>query len=83
MASVITIKWLKTIIRNKNVLNIYMIIILFDKYTLYKNAYDRTIFMFLNVIFFLKIGCANLYAASTSPLFPYEKITQESYNKIK
>ena len=29
MASIKTIKWLKTIIRNKNVLNIHMILIFF------------------------------------------------------
>ena len=52
MASIITIKCLKTIIRNKNVLKIYMIIIFLIKYMLYKNAHDRTIFIFLNVIFF-------------------------------
>ena len=32
MASIITIKCLKTIIRNKNLLIIYMIIIFFNKY---------------------------------------------------
>ena len=46
MASTITIKCLKTIIRNKNLLNIYMIIILFIKYMLYKNAHARIIFIF-------------------------------------
>ena len=71
MASIITIKCLKTIIRYKNVLNIYMIIIFFIKYMLYKNAHDRTIFSLLNVIIFLKIGCANLDAAPISLLLPY------------
>ena len=56
MASIITIKCLKPIIRNKNVLNIYVFIIFFMKYILYKNAHDRTILIFLNVIIFLKIG---------------------------
>ena len=70
MALIITIKCLKTIIRNKNVLNIYIIIICFIKYMLYKNAHDGTIF-FLNVIIFLKIGCANLDAAPILPLLPY------------
>ena len=61
MALIITIKCLKTIIRNKNVLNIYMIIIFFIKYMLYKKArtLDRSILIFLNVIIFLKIGCAD------------------------
>ena len=63
MASIITIKCLKKIICNKNLLNIYMIIIFCIKYTLYKNTHDRTIFIFLTVIIFLKIGCANLDAA--------------------
>ena len=44
MASIITIKCLKTVIRNKNVLNIYMIMIFLIKYMLYKNAHGRTIF---------------------------------------
>ena len=38
---------------------------------MYKNAQDRTIFIFLNVIIFLKIGCSNLDAAPISPLLPY------------
>ena len=46
MDSIITIKCLKTIIRYKNVLNIYMIIIFFIKYMLYKNAHDIIIFIF-------------------------------------
>ena len=54
MASIITIKYLKPIIRNKNVLNIYMIIIFFTKYMVYKNAHDMTIFVFVNVIIFWK-----------------------------
>ena len=54
MATIITIKFLKTIIRIKNVLNIYMIIIFIIKYMLYKNAQDRSIFIFLNVIISLK-----------------------------
>ena len=74
MASIITIKCLKTIIRNKNVLNIHMIIIFLIKYMLYKNAHDRTIFMFSNVIIFLKIRCANLDAAPISPLLPYREV---------
>ena len=49
MASIITIKCVKTII----------IIIFCIKYMLYKNAHDRIILIFLNVIIFLKIGCAN------------------------
>ena len=67
MASIITIKRLKTIIRNKNVLNIYMITIFLIKFMLYKNAHDRTILIFFNFIIFLKIGCANLDAAPISP----------------
>ena len=55
--------------------NIYMIIICFIKYMLYKNTHDRTIFIFLNVIILLKIECANWDAASDaapiSPLLPY------------
>ena len=47
MASIITIKCLKTIIRNKNVLNIYMIIIFFIKDMLYKSTHDRTILFFM------------------------------------
>ena len=46
MTSIITIECLKTIIRNKNVLNIDMITIFLIKYILYKNTYDRTIFIF-------------------------------------
>ena len=42
MTSIINIKCLKTIIRNKNALDIYMIIIFFIKYISYKNAHDRT-----------------------------------------
>ena len=60
----------KTFIPNKNVLNIYMITIFYIKYMLYKNAHDRTIFIFLNVIIFQKLGCANLdanFAASPVP----------------
>ena len=38
---------------------------------LYKNAHDGTIFIFVNVIIFLKIGCANLDAAPISLLLPY------------
>ena len=45
MASVITIKCLKTIIRIKNVLNIYIIIVFVIKYTWYNNAHDWTIFI--------------------------------------
>ena len=71
MVSIITIKCLKKIIRNKYVLNTYMIIVFFIKFILYKNAHDRTIFIFLNIIIFLKIGCANLDAAPISPLLPY------------
>ena len=48
-----------------------MIIIFFNKYMLYKNAHDRTILIFLNVIIFLKIGCTNINYASISTLFPY------------
>ena len=43
MASMTTIKCLKPNIRNKIVLNIHMIIILFMKYILYKNAHDKSI----------------------------------------
>ena len=46
MASFITIKCLKTIIPNKNVFNIYIIIIFFIKYVLYRNAHDWTILIF-------------------------------------
>ena len=46
MALIITIKCLKTIIRNKNVLNIYMNIIFGIEYMLHKNALDRTISIF-------------------------------------
>ena len=46
MASIITVKCLNRIIRNKNVFNIYMIIIFLIKYMLYKNAHDTTIFIF-------------------------------------
>ena len=46
MASIITMKCLKIIIRNKNVLNIYIIITFLIKYMLYKNAHDRTVFIF-------------------------------------
>ena len=35
--------------------------------TLYKNAHDRTLLIFLNVSIFLKIGCANFDAAPISP----------------
>ena len=52
MASIINIKRLKTIIRNKNVLNIYMIIIFFITYMLYENAHDTTFLIFLNIIIF-------------------------------
>ena len=45
MTSIITVKCLKTIIPNKTVLNIYMIIIFFIKYMLYKNTHDRTTFI--------------------------------------
>ena len=41
------------------------------KSMLYKNAHDGTILIFLNVIFLLKIRCANLDAAPISQLFPY------------
>ena len=71
MASIIIIKCLKTVIRNENVLNIHIIVIIFIRYILHKNVHDRTIFIFLKVIMFLKIGCANLIVALTSPLFPY------------
>ena len=48
MVSIITIKCLKTIIRNnKNVLSIYMIIICFMKYMLYKNAHTIELFPIL------------------------------------
>ena len=46
MASIITVKCLKVSIRNKNVLNIHIIIIFVIKYMLYKNAHNRTIFIF-------------------------------------
>ena len=52
-------------------MNIYMNIIFLIKYILYKNAHDRNIFIFLNVIIFLKIGCANLDVAPISPLLSY------------
>ena len=38
------------------------------------NAHDRTIFISLKVIIFLKIGCANLDAAPISSLLPYLRI---------
>ena len=67
MASIIIIKYLKTIFRIKHLYDY----IFFIKYMLYKNAHDRTLFIFLNVIIFLKIPCANLDAAPISPLLPY------------
>ena len=72
MASIITMKCLKTIIRNKNVVNLYMIIIFFIKYMLYKKAHDRTISIVLNVIF-LKVRCANSDASPISQPLPYMK----------
>ena len=64
MASIITINC-------RNVLNIYMITNFYQIHVIYKNAHDRTILIFLNVITFLKIGCANLDAANftASPLY--------------
>ena len=50
MASSITIECLKTIIRNKNSLNIWIIIIFFIQCIFYKNAQNRTIFIFLHAI---------------------------------
>ena len=41
---------------------------------LYKNAHNRTSFIFLNIIMFLKIRCANLYAAPISPPLLYSKL---------
>ena len=38
---------------------------------LYKNSYDITIFIFSNVIIFLKIGCDNLDAALILLFLPY------------
>ena len=76
MASVITIKCLNIIIGNKNVLNIYMILIFFIKYMLYKNVHDRTISILLNVIIFLKIGFANLDATPILAPFPFSRIFQ-------
>ena len=38
---------------------------------LYKNAHDRTIFIFLNVTIFLKVGCINSDAALILLLLPY------------
>ena len=70
MASIITIECVKTIIPNKNVSNINMIIIFFIKYMLYQNADDRTIFFYLNVIIFLKIRTANLNTAPISSPLP-------------
>ena len=64
----ITIKCLKTIMCNRNVLNIYVIIIVFIKYLLYENAHNRTISIFVNVMIFLKIECTNLDVAPISPL---------------
>ena len=43
------------------------------KYVSYKNAHDRTIFIFCYVIIFWKIGCANLDDAPISPLLPYTR----------
>ena len=74
MASIVTIKCLKTIIRNKTVSNIYLIIITFIEYLLYRNAHDKTIFIFLNVIISFKIGCASLDAAPISPRLPHIEI---------
>ena len=54
----------------------------FIKYMLYKNAHDRTIFIFLKVIIFLKIGCTNLDAASISPLLPYGQRNFQNNLKI-
>ena len=71
MTTFITMKCLKTIIRSKNVSNIYMIIYFFIKYLLYKNADDRPVFIFLNVIILLKIGYAHLDTAPISSLLPY------------
>ena len=59
----------KKIIRNKNVLNIHMIIIFFIKYMLFKNALGTTILIFLNVIIFLKIEFTNF---APSPLLVNE-----------
>ena len=50
-----------------------MIIIVFIKYMLYKNVRDRTILIFLNVIIFLKIGCADSDTVPISPLLSYNK----------
>ena len=74
MASIITIICLKSIICNKNVINIY-VIIFFTKYMFYNSAHDRTIFIFSNVIIFLKIVCANLDATPISPPFPFTPYT--------
>ena len=68
MGSIIIIKCLKTIIRNKNVFDIFIILFFFIKYILHKSVHDRSIFIFLNVIIFLKIGCANLDVAPIPPL---------------
>ena len=59
------IKYLKTIIRDKNVLNIHMIKIIncVSKYVLYKNAHNRTVFIIFDVIMFLNIRCANFTAS--------------------
>ena len=85
MASIITIKRLETIIRNKNILNIYMIIIFFIKNMVYKNAHHSTFCIFSNVIIFLKTGCANLDATPISSLLPYTAVslkTRSKYGKI-
>ena len=75
MALIITIKCLKTTIRKKNVFSMYMIIIFCIKYILYyKNAHDRTIFIFLNFIIFLKIACPKFDAAPISLPLPMIKL---------
>ena len=71
MASIITIKFIKTIIRNKNVLNMDIITIFLSN-TCYIRMHTIELFSFyLNVIISLKIGCANLDLAPISPLLPY------------
>ena len=70
MASIITIECLKTIIRNKNVFNSYMIIF-FLWNTCYIRMHTIELFLFFfNFTILMKIGCANLDAAPISPLFP-------------
>ena len=48
------------------------------KYISYKNAHDRTIFIFCYVIIFWKIGCAN-FAASPLYMFAIKSVQNRSF----